>query len=70
MNSDMEQVFIDICDELGCAYNNEAALEAVVDLKTGSIVTFEADTIVNGIRYEAGTYRMRRIGPPPAEPQF
>ncbi|WP_315792359.1 MULTISPECIES: hypothetical protein [unclassified Bradyrhizobium] len=32
--ADMEMVFIDICDELGCKYDNEAALQAIADLRT------------------------------------
>lgn len=30
-----DQVFTDICDELGCTYDNEAALLAIANLKRG-----------------------------------
>lgn len=35
--SDHEQVFIDICDELGCARDNEAALVAIAALKERNV---------------------------------
>jgi len=36
----------------------------------GREVTLRHDTIINGIRHDAGTYRMQRVGPPVEDPQF
>jgi hypothetical protein len=31
--SDFERAFADACDEIGCAHDNEALLQAIADLK-------------------------------------
>jgi NTP pyrophosphatase (non-canonical NTP hydrolase) len=31
--SDFERIFVDACDEIGCAHDNEALLQAIADLK-------------------------------------
>lgn len=36
---DQEQVFVDICDELGCARDNEAVLEAISALKRAAFAS-------------------------------
>jgi hypothetical protein len=48
-----ERVFKDACDEIGCAYDNEALLQAIHDLKTSARLLADAQKII--AEYKAGT---------------
>ena len=50
--NDSEQVFIDICDELGCARDNEAALAAIAALKRQSTAPVEVTFTYKNYRGE------------------
>jgi len=52
------------------SHGGEAESELGVTSYEGREVTLQHDTIINGIRHEAGRYRMQRVGPPAEDPHF
>lgn len=48
----------------------EATLREVVSLHGGTMVTFQTEQVINGIRFSAGDYVLIRTGPAQDEPKF